>query len=152
MDDQIRQTGLFTIVFLFCLSLSTILFYIFYTNDEPALLIAGVFMFIFSLATLITVIRWFNLRRKRNHLMYGLYTPTKPKKRKYRKNIDFEINCFSEDDNHKEITCMICKLPITPKKEFIQCPFCNANFHVNHLLEWLELDDNCPVCNKSLKK
>lgn len=47
--------------------------------------------------------------------------------------------------------CMICKLEIRDKQKVITCPFCKSYFHEDHLIEWIALNEDCPVCKKTLK-
>ena len=46
--------------------------------------------------------------------------------------------------------CQICKLTLRKKQKICQCPGCNSLFHKNHLEEWLETENNCPVCKNRL--
>ena len=45
-----------------------------------------------------------------------------------------------------ESFCRICKLQIRANQFIFICSQCNSYFHENHLREWIELEDNCPVC------
>lgn len=45
--------------------------------------------------------------------------------------------------------CGVCNLTIGNEK-FINCPFCGAPSHVDHLLEWLKINAKCPVCKHKL--
>ena len=44
--------------------------------------------------------------------------------------------------------CAICKLTFRENDIILSCPNCQSLFHENHLLEWLEINDRCPVCEK----
>ncbi len=72
-----------------------------------------------------------------------------PKKsRNTKRIITLESFTFTEDSD--EYLCMICKLSLRKNQEIIKCPFCHSYFHSEHLQEWLQIADDCPVCNKSL--
>lgn len=43
--------------------------------------------------------------------------------------------------------CSICKLELRSKQKILQCPFCGYLFHKDHLVEWLQTNKDCPVCN-----
>lgn len=46
--------------------------------------------------------------------------------------------------------CSICKWLIHSKDDLIECPRCNSPFHQNHLLEWIKMKGDCPVCRERL--
>ncbi len=46
--------------------------------------------------------------------------------------------------------CSICKLDLRKKQRIVQCPYCYALFHYDHLYNWLEKNNNCPVCSKEI--
>lgn len=46
--------------------------------------------------------------------------------------------------------CSICKLDLRKKQQIVQCSKCLALFHHDHLSNWLEKNNNCPVCNELL--
>jgi len=48
--------------------------------------------------------------------------------------------------------CQICKLELRKGQEIMQCTYCLAQFHKNHLLNWLMNDSHCPVCYEDFKK
>ncbi|TET27314.1 MAG: hypothetical protein E3J70_12170 [Candidatus Heimdallarchaeota archaeon] len=48
-------------------------------------------------------------------------------------------------------TCLICKLEIRQNQATKQCPNCDSLFHKNHLLNWLEEHNNCPVCSQAIR-
>jgi len=62
--------------------------------------------------------------------------------------ITLESFTFTEDSD--DYLCMICKLSLRKNQEIMKCPFCHSYFHSEHLQEWLQIADDCPVCNKSL--
>lgn len=47
--------------------------------------------------------------------------------------------------------CMICKLQLRNEQLAYQCPQSKSYFHEEHLNEWLNDKDECPVCNFILK-
>jgi len=47
-------------------------------------------------------------------------------------------------------TCAICKLELRKKQKILQCKECLSLFHQEHLEAWLEKNELCPVCNKTL--
>lgn len=46
--------------------------------------------------------------------------------------------------------CMVCKLTFNRKDEILQCPVCESFYHKEHLLEWIRVHSNCPVCSQKL--
>jgi hypothetical protein len=48
--------------------------------------------------------------------------------------------------------CMICKLSFSEGQEILQCPLCEALYHHDHLIGWLEEKSKCPVCKEPLKE
>ena len=50
------------------------------------------------------------------------------------------------------LTCVLCKQKIENCLKIGLCPQCNAIFHLNHLEEWIEENDNCPICQFEVKK
>ena len=48
-------------------------------------------------------------------------------------------------------TCLICKLEIRQDQATKQCPNCDSLCHKNHLLNWLEEHNNCPVCSQAIR-
>ncbi len=55
-------------------------------------------------------------------------------------------------DKSLEYLCMICKLALRNNQEILICPFCQSFFHEEHLQDWLQLADDCPVCKNLLKE
>lgn len=56
-----------------------------------------------------------------------------------------ETTSFAKDD-----FCMVCKLSFKTKKDILQCPICESLFHKDHLLDWIRIHQNCPVCSQKL--
>ncbi len=50
----------------------------------------------------------------------------------------------------KDDFCMVCKLVFKRKDEILQCPVCESFYHKEHLLDWIRVHSNCPVCNQQL--
>ena len=42
--------------------------------------------------------------------------------------------------------CTICKLELRKDDIIVTCPTCSALFHEQHLVDWLTINSNCPVC------
>ncbi|MFW9902862.1 MAG: RING finger protein [Candidatus Thorarchaeota archaeon] len=49
-----------------------------------------------------------------------------------------------------EKNCVICRHPIKTQENSVNCPSCNNFFHRNHLLEWLKVFNQCPICHQRL--
>ncbi len=56
-----------------------------------------------------------------------------------------EATSFNKDD-----FCMVCKLTFKNKDEILQCPVCESVYHKEHLLAWIRIHKNCPVCTQKL--
>ncbi|MHA1156378.1 MAG: RING finger domain-containing protein [Candidatus Heimdallarchaeota archaeon] len=48
--------------------------------------------------------------------------------------------------------CSICKLDLRKKQTIVQCPKCLALFHYDHMNNWFEKNNDCPVCDELLVK
>jgi hypothetical protein len=59
-------------------------------------------------------------------------------------NISWDTELRSEE------YCVICRHPITSPKRATKCPSCKNSFHRNHLLEWLKVFNQCPMCHQRL--
>ncbi|MFX0014167.1 MAG: RING finger protein [Promethearchaeota archaeon] len=46
--------------------------------------------------------------------------------------------------------CVICRYIIEPDEDIVECPSCQNSFHRNHLLEWLKVFNQCPMCHQRL--
>lgn len=44
--------------------------------------------------------------------------------------------------------CVICRTPI--ESDSATCPYCENTFHRSHLLEWLKVFNQCPICHQRL--
>ena len=49
-----------------------------------------------------------------------------------------------------EKNCVICRYPIASQANSVECPSCHNSFHRNHLLEWLKIFNQCPMCHERL--
>jgi hypothetical protein len=47
--------------------------------------------------------------------------------------------------------CSICKLELRNKQNILQCKKCFSLFHQQHLKEWLNSEEVCPVCGIEMK-
>lgn len=57
-----------------------------------------------------------------------------------------------EGEIPKDAKCAVCKLSIKKNKDILHCPNCKTLFHKDHLIDWLEQKNNCPICKKPLLK
>ena len=46
--------------------------------------------------------------------------------------------------------CIICRHPIHSSEAKVQCQICQNSFHKNHLLEWLKVFGDCPICHSRM--
>ncbi|MHA2243654.1 MAG: hypothetical protein ACXADY_01665 [Candidatus Hodarchaeales archaeon] len=61
------------------------------------------------------------------------------------------INDFSWDESEQfKKHCVICRHPIRSNTDNVSCPVCKNTFHRNHLLEWLKIFNQCPMCQERL--
>jgi len=54
------------------------------------------------------------------------------------------------DCEKKELTCVVCKLPIKPGSMIGFCSHCEARGHLDHFQEWVKVKGKCPKCKKEL--
>jgi len=47
--------------------------------------------------------------------------------------------------------CVICRQSIQSSREKAICPECNNTYHRTHLLEWLKVFNQCPMCQHKIK-
>ncbi len=62
---------------------------------------------------------------------------------------------FSEEiswDNSEQYInhCVICRHAIRSSEPISICPFCENVFHRSHLLEWLKVFNQCPICHEKI--
>ncbi|MHA1983603.1 MAG: hypothetical protein ACW967_04545 [Candidatus Hodarchaeales archaeon] len=58
-----------------------------------------------------------------------------------------------ETDQEVQYSCQIRKTDeYIPDEEEVWCPTCINSFHKNHLLEWIKIQGNCPVCQEKLSE
>ena len=73
-------------------------------------------------------------------------------------NMILTVERFYEGEPIKNITwnirneknCVICRHPIASQANSVECPSCHNCFHRNHLLEWLKVFNQCPICQERL--
>ncbi|MHA1941683.1 MAG: RING finger domain-containing protein [Candidatus Hodarchaeales archaeon] len=46
--------------------------------------------------------------------------------------------------------CVICRQSIVTYEDEISCPKCQNTFHRSHLLEWLKVFNQCPMCQEKI--
>ncbi len=47
--------------------------------------------------------------------------------------------------------CVICRQSVTSQEQKVTCPECRNVFHRTHLLEWLKVFNQCPMCQQRIK-
>ena len=52
----------------------------------------------------------------------------------------------------KKLCCMICKLPFQEEQLIFECPECKSLFHIDHLVDWMLENNDCPVCGYKINK
>ena len=62
------------------------------------------------------------------------------------------VGINNQQGEYKGHICPICNEAINENLKIAACPQCKTVFHLNHLLEWVEKNDCCLVCNYRLKK
>ncbi|MHA1542811.1 MAG: RING finger protein [Candidatus Hodarchaeales archaeon] len=56
-----------------------------------------------------------------------------------------------QDTNTATEYCVICRQSIRTSGEKVTCPECNNAFHRTHLLEWLKVFNQCPMCHHKIR-
>ncbi len=56
-----------------------------------------------------------------------------------------------QDTNTTTEYCVICRQSIQSSGEKVICPECNNAFHRTHLLEWLKVFNQCPMCHHKIR-
>jgi len=59
---------------------------------------------------------------------------------------DIPLDVFKQSEKY----CVICRYPIESDDDSVACPICQHTFHRNHLLEWLKVFNQCPMCHERL--
>lgn len=138
--------------------------------DGLSAIVAGIVFAIFFIAFIIGKIKLKNRRKKKKtiprtqprttsenlanrHSYYQQVDASRRRldqKKKYSKKKIIPLQSFTFIDDTEDYLCMVCKLPFRKNQEILICPFCQSYFHKQHLLEWLQIADDCPVCNKLL--
>ena len=63
-----------------------------------------------------------------------------------------EERVIRREDKGKVIgRCSICKHVIREKEKIVSCPFCDEQYHFEHLMEWVKIRGECPNCQKKLQ-
>jgi hypothetical protein len=61
------------------------------------------------------------------------------------------IHSISWDESvRSEEYCVICRHVVQESEVRIICPFCENVFHRGHLLEWLKVFNQCPMCHNRI--
>jgi hypothetical protein len=47
--------------------------------------------------------------------------------------------------------CVICRQPVASHEHKVTCPECRNVFHRTHLLEWLKVFNQCPMCQQKIR-
>ncbi|MFX0050221.1 MAG: RING finger protein [Candidatus Hodarchaeota archaeon] len=64
-------------------------------------------------------------------------------------NVNIRTLSWDEPDRLEEY-CVICRHTIQESEVRIICPFCQNVFHRGHLLEWLKVFNQCPMCHNRI--
>lgn len=56
-----------------------------------------------------------------------------------------------QDTNTATEYCVICRQSVQSSGEKVICPECNNVFHRTHLLEWLKVFNQCPMCHHKIR-
>jgi hypothetical protein len=56
-----------------------------------------------------------------------------------------------QDTNTATEYCVICRQSIRTSGEKVTCPECSNAFHRTHLLEWLKVFNQCPMCHHKIR-
>lgn len=48
--------------------------------------------------------------------------------------------------------CLVCFQPLKAGERVSICPLCGYGGHENHMIEWLKIKQNCPLCRESITK
>ncbi|MHA1445032.1 MAG: hypothetical protein ACTSR4_09850 [Candidatus Hodarchaeales archaeon] len=56
-----------------------------------------------------------------------------------------------QDANTATEYCVICRQSIQASGEKVICPECQNTFHRTHLLEWLKVFNQCPMCHHKIR-
>ena len=56
-----------------------------------------------------------------------------------------------QDTNTATEYCVICRHSIQSSREKVACPECDNTFHKTHLMEWLKVFNQCPMCHHKIR-
>jgi len=59
-----------------------------------------------------------------------------------------DISIFESESQNEY--CVICRHAIKPSEKSTICPTCQNSFHKAHLLEWLKVFNQCPMCRNRI--
>ncbi|MHA1972038.1 MAG: RING finger protein [Candidatus Hodarchaeales archaeon] len=62
-------------------------------------------------------------------------------------NLSWNSSAIESQSNDQ---CVICRHAIRDSEEKITCDVCHNVFHRNHLLEWLKVFGDCPICHNRM--
>jgi predicted transcriptional regulator len=57
---------------------------------------------------------------------------------------EYQVIC--PECNTEIETCMVCKGSFTTKADIVNCIKCQSTAHVSHLVAWLQIKNECPLC------
>ncbi|MHA2292625.1 MAG: RING finger protein [Candidatus Hodarchaeales archaeon] len=57
---------------------------------------------------------------------------------------------INQNSDFSDQYCLICRHSILQTESLVGCPTCQNVFHRNHLLEWLKVFNQCPICHQRL--
>lgn len=49
----------------------------------------------------------------------------------------------------KDEKCPICKLELRDNQNILVCPQCKTLYHEDHLIQWIDKENCCPVCDEA---
>ena len=64
----------------------------------------------------------------------------------------YKIGSFCPYCGFKLEKCIVCNLIIGKDDEITKCPYCSGIAHRDHILEYIKVKGQCPICGKELKK
>ncbi len=58
---------------------------------------------------------------------------------------------FCKSCGNRVIHCSVCRSVISGEESKLKCPSCNNIAHEEHLIDWLRIKSECPICKVKLK-